>query len=272
MLDVQLGRRHRQVATTWNELTGPQMLKVCRLYSVPFLRPTERERALLQVLFQVPARVMRKMNAVQFINLKHLTGFLLEPDKGRPLTAQLLPCLPAPTWREEWFGFRLYGPLGSFINLSFAEFIFADSYFLRYLQTNDEAWLDKLVAVLYRPQRRPYRPQSVGFAGDRREDFNEHLVPARVAYVSRVPHHVKLAVLLWYRGCRRELERRYPRVFESDTEQKAGLSGWQAVLHGLADGVHRLEATASQSLHNVMREMQRVLENYDRAKEAQTAQ
>ncbi|MCA8830188.1 hypothetical protein [Hymenobacter pini] len=269
MHDVQIGRRHRKMARTWNELTGEQLLQVCRIYGKDFNLRALLHRAMLGVLLQVPARVLRKINHVQVLELKPFYRFLLEPDQGRPLTAQLLPRLPVRSWRQAFFAPTLYGPADSFRNLSFSEFIFADTYFLRYLQTTEEAALDKLVAVLYRPQRRDYNPLAVSYGGDRREDFNEHLLAARARHVARVPHYVKFAVLLYYRGCRRELERRYARVFEGDTNRKAALSGWQAVLHGLADGVHRIDATAQQRLHNVMREMQRVLENYDRAKEAQ---
>ncbi|MBC6988573.1 hypothetical protein [Hymenobacter sp. BT491] len=276
MVDVEIGRRRRKVAQTWNELTGPQLLQVCQVYGLAFDTPGPRYKALLRILFAVPNRVMNRINVVQFVDLKPLATFLLDPTKGRPLTDQLLPRLPTCSWAQLWAGVRsrtphLYGPRDSFRNLTFAEFIFADTFFLRYLQTNEEAWLNKLVAVLYRPQREDYRPHAASYGGDRREDFNEHLLDARAGYMARVPHYVKLAVLLYYQGCRRELERRYQRVFEGDTNQKAALSGWEAVLHNLADGVHRVEATAGQSLHNVMREMQRVLENYDRAKAAHQA-
>lgn len=222
-------------------------------------------RALLGVLFQVPVRVLRKVNPVQVVSLQPTVAFLRDPSQGRPLTAQLLPRLPG----QPWYRRPLFGPSASFQNLTFLEFIFADTYFLRYLQTNEEVWLEQLVAVLYRPQRPDYRPRAASYGGDRREDFNEHLVAARTRAMAHVPHYLKLAVLLYYCGCRRELERRYPRVFEGDTKQKAATSGWQAVLLNLADGVHRIDATAGQRLHNVLREMQRVLEHYDRAREAQ---
>ncbi|MDF7810513.1 hypothetical protein [Hymenobacter sp. YC55] len=270
-IEVVIDGRERLVAQSWNDLTEAQLLRVCLVHGTPYDSPGPLYQALLQAVFQVPLRTIRQLNIVQLVELKPLVRFLKEPSECAPLTKQLLPSLPKISWRQ-LLSPKLYGPRESFLNLTFTEFIYADTYFLRYLQTNEEVWLQRLVAVLYRPQRADYDPAAVTYGGDRREDFNEHLVEGRVRHVARVPHHLQYAVLLWYRGCRRELERRYVRVFSSDNQQKASQSGWQQVLFSLADGVHRVDVTSRQLLHNVMREMQRVLDNYDRAKEAQQPQ
>lgn len=259
MLDAQFGRHRRRLATTWNELTGAQLLAVVAVRQRPVAQPPQLADALLPILLALPARAFARLNVVQRVELRPLTRFLA--TTAPPLTAQLLPRLTLPRfWFEQHQHF--HGPREAFRNLRFDEFIFADSYFLRYLQTQAVTWLDQLVAVLYRPERRPYRPEAVDYAGDRREDFNEHLVAARARQLARLPLAAKQAVLLYYQGCRRRLEQRYPYVFSDDNTQKAGHSGWQEVLHELAGGVHRLEATAHQGLANVLREMNRMLRQH----------
>lgn len=249
MVPAQIGAYHRQLATTYNELSGRQLLQLARLRQRP-AEPTADQ--LLEVLLQVPRRTFRQLTVVHRVELRPRARFLGADADVAPLSAQLLPVLRC--------GLRRYhGPREALRNLRFDEFIFADTYYLRYLQTGGATWLDQLVAVLYRPERPDYDPQAVSFAGDRRQDFNEHLVPARVAAQRGLPAYVKQAVLLYYRGCRRLLEQRYDYVFTTSTQAQASSSGWQDVLHELAGGVHRLEATAHQGLHNVLREMNRVL-------------
>ena len=260
MLNVEFGRRLYRVPSAWNDLSRRQLLAITRLHGQPFTSARALDDAFRRVLLGVPGRLLARLNAVQRVELRRLVPvrFLREPTEHAPLTEQLLEYLPYLKWYQG-FGARLFGPRAGFRNLRFAEFIFADAYYGRYLQTNDEAHLNRLVAVLYRPQRAGYAPDSPAYGGDRREDFNENLLEARTRQVAKLPHHVKYAVLLWYRGCRHQLENRFDYVFTADTQQKATQSGWSEVLHELAGGVHRIDATADQLLLTVLREMNRVL-------------
>lgn len=260
MIPVVIGRRTYQVPTAWNELSGQQLLAITRLHGKKFATDHALDDAFRRVLLPVSGQVWALLNAVQRVELRRLVPvrFLREPTEYAPLTEQLLPKLPYLKWYQG-LGARLWGPRAGFRNLRFAEFIFADAYYGRYLQTNDETQLDRLVAVLYRAQRADYRPTAPDYGGDRREDFNENLLDARTRHVALLPHHVKYAVLLWYRGCRHQLETRFEYVFTADTQQKATKSGWSEVLHELAGGVHHIDATAEQLLLTVLREMNRVL-------------
>ena len=263
MIPATIGPHSRELAITWNELTDRQLLDVAKVLSTGYERVTTKQDALLAALLQIPTRDFRKLNVVQRVNMRHLVQFLHAPTDHPPLTAQLLPCLTLPFLRFIEEPRHFYGPREAFRNLRFDEFIFADSYYLRYLQTGGEHYLDQLLAVLYRPERAGYNPEAVDYAGDRREDFNEHLVPARAQRLAALPDHYKHAVLLYYRGCRRLLEQRYEYVFSQDNTTTATANGWQDVLHQLAGGVHRLEATARQGLANVLREMNRVLRKHE---------
>ena len=264
---VLIGRHRRQVATAWNELTCDQLRRVAQLHGQAFERPAARLDALLAVLLAVPRRAFARLTLVQRVELRPLVAFLHAPTAHAPLTAQLLPCLTLP-WRHALRQRRYYGPREAFRNVRFDEFIHADTCYLRYLQTSEARWLDQLVAVLYRPQRAGYRPRAAAYQGDRRTDFNEHLLPARAARLAHLPPADKYAVLLYYRGCRQLLEQRYDYVFSGDTNQRAARHGWLEVLHELAGGVHRLNATAHQGLANVLREMNRVLRQHEERQEA----
>lgn len=252
MISASIGPHQRNLALTWNELTGAQLLDVAKVLGIGYEREASRRDSLLAALLQLPTRDFRQLNVVQRVEMRPLVAFLATPTAHPPLTAQLLPVLRLGKH-------RYHGPREAFRNLRFDEFIFADTYYLRYLQTGGAHYLSQLVATLYRPQRAGYDPTAVAYQGDRREDFNEHLVPARAQRLAALPDHYQHAVLLYYQGCRRLLEQRYPYVFSQDNTAKASTGGWQEVLHELAGGVPHLEVTARAGLANVLREMNRVL-------------
>ncbi len=270
MRKVEFGRRLYLVPAAWNELSRQQLLRVTRLHCQPFATDRALDDAFRAVL--LPARQWARLNAVQRVELRRLVPvrFLRDPTECAPLTEQRLPWLTRP-FRHDPLQRRYHGPRANFRNLRFAEFMFADTYFLRYLQTGDEAQLNRLVAVLYRPQRAGYAPHAPAYGGDRREEFNENLLDARARRLASVPHHAKYAVLLWYRGCRRALESRFEYVFSDDNNAKAATGGWSDVLHELAGGVPQLDATAQQLLPNVLREMNRVLRQHAERLAAQTS-
>ncbi len=266
---VEFGRRLYLVPSAWNELSREQLLRITRLHGQKFASDQALDDAFRSVLLGKGARLWARLNAVQRVELRRLVPvrFLREPQDYAPLTEQLQPYLPYLKWWQG-LGAQLFGPRSNFRNLSFAEFIFADAYFLRYLQTNDRTQLDRLVATLYRPTRAGYAPHSPSYGGDRREDFNENLLDDRTRQVAKLEYHVKYAVLLWYRGCRKALESRFEYVFSGENNAKGAAGGWADVLHELAGGVVNIDTTAGQLLPTVLREMNRVLRQAEQRAEA----
>ncbi|MDB5270878.1 MAG: hypothetical protein JWP58_3918 [Hymenobacter sp.] len=258
MHDVIIDGRHRAVAATWNELTPELLLRVVRVLYDRSLDEMQQRIHLLAVLLQVPlATVVMRYTPAQIIQIKWLTDFVLA---DLTLTAQLVPGVTLPrTWRRP-LPTAWWGPREKFRNLRFLEFAFADAYFVAYCQDPTQAqWLDNLVAVLYRPQRRPYRPLASDYDGDRREAFNPVHVAARAAQVAHLPHLVKLAIVTWYRGCRLELERVYPAVFTPAIESKAAEStdGWAHVAREMSGPTFgTLEQTEKQLTRDVLAKME----------------
>jgi hypothetical protein len=241
------------VPADWNELTRAQLLRlVPQLYGA-FLDANEQRIQLLSILIGLPVLTLLGFTDVHLVQLLWLVDYLLE---GVGLTQQLLPWVQLP-WRQDWRRRRWWGPLQSLRNLTFLEFVYADSYFVAYCQTKDEAWLHKLLAVLYRPQRRRYRPHAADYGGDRRQDFNQYLVAGRAAKLAHLPAAEQLAILTWYRGCREQLEGRFHRVFTPSREEQAKTDGWAHVLREISGGPFgTLEETSRQHLHTVLAKME----------------
>lgn len=246
MHDVRIDGRPRPVEATWNELTRRRLLALVPLLYRRYDNETEQRLHLLAFLLRVPLSfVVATMTPVQFLELRWLTDFLLDAVQ---LTAQRLP-----TVRR---GLRRYhGPRAGLRNLRFLEFVFADSYFVAYARSGDAQWLDRLLAVLYRPGRLT----GARAAGDRRQPFNENLIEARAARLRRLPLPQKLAVATWYRGCRHGLEQQFKRVFipaRQDAAEQAP-DGWAFVLRELSGGAFGpLEQTGQQHLHTVLAKME----------------
>ncbi|SHL25990.1 hypothetical protein [Hymenobacter psychrotolerans] len=263
MHHVLFSSAERHVPACWNELSEHQLLQVVKTLNYQHRTRMDMRLHLLSILLQLPFPTLLSCTPVQLAQLLPQADFVLESNE---LTAQLLPAI-------KFKGRLLYGPREHFRNLLFKEFIFADSYFMRFCADRQEALLDKLVAVLYRPQRKPYHPDRADYGGDRREDFNEHLIESRAAELAALPLAIKLAVLTWYTGCRLELARQHPDVFGSGHEEKAGSKGWDYVLREVSGGAFgSLAETSQQHARMVLAKMQDDQEAAKRQRELQRQQ
>lgn len=112
--------------------------------------------------------------------------------------------------KHKWF----YGPSEKLFNLTWNEFIQADSCFSDFNNSKEEKDLDRLIAVLYRPQEKNYDPDATDFTGDRREAFNDHLIDKRAKTMARLDQKRKYSVYLFYCGCKNYLKKTFDLVFE----------------------------------------------------------
>lgn len=210
------------VPETWNELTKNQLLTFCR-YANALGTPEQARVVLLNKMIGIPPVAIARLlddvaGRTKLAQLTGLLNFLYEENTpgGAPLTKNLQPVLRCRYKQRTW-----YGPADDFLNLRWNEFMVADQYHTVYVRTREERHLDYLVATLYRPQRPGHKPDSPDYQGDRREDFNQHLLDRRVRTMARVSTPKKLAAYYFYVGCRSQLVRDYPDIFEGDGQRGA---------------------------------------------------
>ncbi len=247
-----------KVAASWNELTSGQLLDIIRIQlsslpGDPAIADQLKKLQLLKTLLGIKWVIVHQFTGVQRLSLYPILDFL----SGVGLTKQLLPeivCRVKLSPKRE----VLHGPAERFRNLTFAEFIYCDTLFSFFCKTNNIAYLDKLIACLYRTQRANHDPTGPTYKGDIRQDFNEHLIDGRLPLIEPLPMYIKYAILAWYRGCRKELEQLYDRVFTETNQQKAAEGDWGDVLLSLSgEKFGPLEQTSQQRVHTVFKEMQR---------------
>lgn len=112
----------------------------------------------------------------------------------------------------------LYGPASGLANCSFFEFIQAEKYFLNYMEAQSgssknsgkgEEWLNRLVATLYRPIDKRI-PKT---ADDRRIPLTDAGIRFRLYLTTRIDLETKLAILMWFDGCRANIIQAFPAIF-----------------------------------------------------------
>jgi hypothetical protein len=263
METLKIGTTTKQVPSTWNELTRKQLLRVlAELYGTTQNAGTRLRLLSLVTGFRLP--LLSGLAPDVLAQLLPLVDFITSED--HQLTAQLLPTLRLPGRHVTEPVAVLHGPARSLSNVTFGEFIYADTFFIHYHRTlqrvrlnNSSAHLDKFLAVLYRPSKRNPDPEADDWNGDVRVPFNENHLERRAPRLAPLPEVEKLAVLTWYRGCRQQLATEFPNVFaqaeETTVPQQA--PQWDKVLRKLSGGAFgAVQQTAGQPLRLVLAEME----------------
>jgi hypothetical protein len=270
MNGVYINRKFYQVPCLYNELSAVQLKEIAGILHAEIPLPEARVRLLLSLL-NVPRSLRLQWHFLFSISdesrydMEMLADWILEGTNG--LTKQLLPCLWVPSlWP---FGSKLYGPANELSNLSFIEFIKAESAYISYAKTRNPEALDLLVAILYRPKRKDYNPSSPEYDGDIREKYNDHLLASRIQLVNRLPLATRQAVFLYYDGCRSLILKQYENVFRKpkNGEGDAKGRGWGHVLRSLAGSVNEYERTAFQPLGTVLADLDMAIQESDELQE-----
>ncbi|SFC93194.1 hypothetical protein SAMN05421780_1139 [Flexibacter flexilis DSM 6793] len=242
----------------YQELTRDQLIKIYELLmsEAPY---TDVVVAIIPVLFRLHMNLellrffMTKVTPVEWVDLALLTDpFIQNPES-------CINLLPTVCVDEKQF----VGPADTLANLSFAEFINADTHFLRFLQTQDESHLNALCATLYRPQREDFNPDAPDTNGDPREVFNDNLVATRAQTFATLLKGEKAAILYFFMGCRNEIEKQYPWIFKKTDEEKTESEGWVGVwLQMAGNKFGDAEKTANTNLHWILTELNIMMRNY----------
>lgn len=244
MEDVQIADVRRQLPSNWSELTRRQLLAVVPLLFQP-ISPVAMQVQLLCLLLKLPVGLWFGLTDFQIADHLRLVRWLTEPSQ---LIKQLLPVLGRP-WA------RLAGPGDWLAGVSVWEFANAEAALSRWVKSQANADLDRLVAVLYRPRRWFWwlHRLSPAYTGDSRQAFNEKRVAARAGQVARLPLRERHAVLLYYLGCRSKLEQAYPHLFSGDEGNGKDPNPWLTLIGRLPnDKFGDIAQIGLRPLHTVL--------------------
>ena len=205
MISISLNNRSYAHPTTWDELTGAQLVAILDTLRKDW--PADRQRLqLLKILTGMSAWRFWTTDVMQMDEFFYLQQFLEEQNA---LTKNLIP---------SYEGY--YGPADNFGNLVVSEYIFTESHYTLYREHDSLTDLNCLIAVMYRPGKRSYDFR-LNPEGDTRVPFNDNLVGYHAQYIQKWPMSIKLAILHWYEGCRNNLINQYPDIFGGGAGQPA---------------------------------------------------
>jgi hypothetical protein len=214
------------------------------------------------VAYLSPKQIVTIADGFDFIfERKEKDGEITSVSLDSKLTKNLIP-------RFKVRATHYYGPSDRLFNISFAEYIHAETNANRFLKDKDVTYLDKLIAVLYRPERSDVHPGSEEYNGDRRIKFNDHKIDERAEKISRINHNLKYAILLFYQGCQRWYHQQFPHVFSYKKGSKGDGLGFLGLVDALTDGdVTKNEKVRSSYLVDVMVHLERSAIEYEKQAE-----
>ena len=234
-----------KIPTEWNQLSQKEILYVCRLF---FLNLTGQKFKLLLFLKLTGVKalpnkivadnifyIFRKNNIRFSLSVDELHWFLKSTDfltTDSKLTKNVFP-------RFRIFWKRFFGPSNKCYNITFLEFLNIESCIYAFHKTRENKHLDQLCAIMYRRQKKEYRPNSPDYNGDRREPFNDYTYTRRASWFKLLPLVKKYAVYVFYIGCRNALMKAHPNLFSStpvNSEPVNPIENLKKIMYSLNQG------------------------------------
>ena len=246
--------------TTWNELSEKQLIQVAGLLNSQLSSPYE---------FRIKAvQILAKLNLMQVFALGELLvdlyPFVEFLEKEIELTSNRIESIKAK--RQ-----RFFGPIGNFETLTAGEWTEADEAYMDYSSNQNSDALNRLMAILYRDRQKGMWKGSSKWAGDYRIPYMEATVNTRIEAMQRVPIGTKLAVLLWWKGCRREWEQVFERVFKDKSEGPESFGWAETVLKLSGSEFGSEKETRTTPMYKLMLKMEVTLKDEEYRKEQEKA-
>lgn len=271
------------IPSRWDELTGSQLRKVAWLSRLPFSGPGLAKLFFMVLTEHLPfwKRFRLRWFYIVSSSLTEKATLLFLVDSfqtDRQLTAQKIPFIRIKTKKIGCHSVLLHGPTSHLGNVTFWEYIQAEKYYLNHLESVKKdsttfppsggqggkdpkatehrplntAYLDRLVATLYRQPKDSFDPHA---DTDIRIPLSDQGMKWRLQIVSRLDLDTKLAVLMWFEGCRSHIQRSFPRIFpkpdesvkkstipQGFTARERNGQHWIEMISELAGGMDRYDA------------------------------
>ncbi len=146
---------------------------------------------------------------------------------------------------------KLQGPDDGLGNISFMEFIHAETFLFRYNSTADPKWLAMFIATLWRPVK-----------NGKLTEFDQSKVDRWAKRTAKIKPEVSLALTWYYQGCKFFLSNKFKRVFSGvggkATDPFEGFLNLTSTLAG-AD-VTKMERVRASSLYDTLTALEQMLQ------------
>ena len=161
-----------------------------------------------------------------FTSITVWRGFDFDDFLAKDLVDELYPLMKwifdkpkfnkVPIPELELDGILFVAPKPALINITGAEIVMLEYFRTAYEITNQEHYLHKLVAVLYRPYNTDDRDRTE--RGDERIPFNDNLIDKYASIIDKSEKCNIFGIYFWYCACMANKYEQYSDVFKSGTE------------------------------------------------------
>lgn len=259
-IDIQIKNKKKtyHFAENWNEISEKNFIRyfhyflyICGLHNDKELKEDQKKIIIEELKYKmvpalftdIPKRILLLLEEYQIKSLSTHTSFLF--NKESKLFKIIINKIKI---KFKTF----YGPKDKFHNVSFGEFIYADTYYINFYNTKDNSYIDKLIACLYRK-----KGNDKFIAGDIRNPFNSNLIEKNSRYFKNLPNIYKQIILFNYSIIRTYITELYPIVFEgtskaSDIISPRTIQGWDDFIKSISQNVFEIKQYSEENMHNVL--------------------
>jgi len=172
----------------WGEITAPQLIAIACLY-----KGGSSDLRFLKTMSGLPMRVLKRTDDYERFKLIEQIEFI---GDRRPFHEFIIKELPSPV-----SGLRSPDP--KLKGITFGQFIFADTYFGNYQETQNEDDLNKFIAALYLPEGKI---------------FNEKHIQENSKAVGKLDKNTREAISINWQLIHEWLSLAYPLIFQKREE------------------------------------------------------
>lgn len=185
-----------EIPSAWPEVKPKQLIAIASLY-----KNRISEVNFLAQMMGVRRRILTKTSAFERYMLMEYFVFIKEPRPFHEFILNELVITQKRIWG--WRRLVLYPPKPKLHGMTFGQFIYADSYFSNYLESNDENDLNKFIASIYLKEN---------------ETFSEKLID-RAPFLKNIPAETREAIVINYQLIHEWLTLAYPLIFRKKEEE-----------------------------------------------------
>ena len=241
MHSIQLNKKQYLLPENWKEFKPANIARIASLYMMKLDEWSFRLK-FLSLAANIPYHKLAYLPADQiYIHLVPLIKY-----------SQTKPNLCVPYFRG------LYGPQTGCANVTVLEYSTADIELRKYLKTEDENHLNRLVAILYR-KKKPFLNRLieplVDSSYDIRKKFDDGTLDKDAAYIAKLPLYFRHSVLVYFVACIEEMPKLYPKLYPTEEEdQKSTKKGnWIDTILAIAQTPDKIDRVAKNMyIHTAM--------------------
>lgn len=208
--------------TGWGKLTSEQVMRVAYYLSQRIAEPEYLVRLGIEFAGLKPRGTREFDGEIRYLYYHRNHGNLLLTAEQVATIAYAMKWTtkdPEPMAAPLLDGYRT--PDSRLYGVMFEQFITADTAYGAYARTQDTLALRTFVVSLYS-----------------RREFNPDRLPQEAARIARLPEYQMQAVLLWFSGAKRFLQKKYPYVFSTDESGSGSVTPGDELLLGLLSSLN----------------------------------